>query len=78
MSNAQLQRAQEKSAAVTDHESKKPVIITKTAPAAKTKQPAGIMGMFSNRAGSKSDENKEVKTEQKDSPVSSVLLLNPV
>ncbi|XP_062867556.1 DNA polymerase delta subunit 3 isoform X2 [Trichomycterus rosablanca] len=68
MSTAQLQRAQEKSlAAVTDHEAKKPVLNNSTAPAAKAKRPAGIMGMFSTKAGTKSDEqNKEVKTEQKD------------
>lgn len=57
--------------AATDKEANKPVINNYTAPASKptSKQPKGIMGMFSSKAAPKSaEQNKEVKMEQTDEP----------
>lgn len=74
MSTAELQRAQEKAVSTaTDKEANKPVVNNYTAPAPKptSKQPKGIMGMFSSKAAPKSEEqSKEVKKEQIDNPPS--------
>lgn len=55
----------------TDKEANKPVVNNYTAPASKStsKQPKGIMGMFSSKTAPKSEaQNKEVKVEQIDDP----------
>ncbi|KAF5889845.1 DNA polymerase delta subunit 3 isoform X2, partial [Clarias magur] len=68
-STSELQRAQEKVVSVAT-EASKPVV-NNIAPASKptSKQPKGIMGMFSSKAAPKSEEqNKEVKMEQVDVP----------
>ncbi|KAI5096554.1 DNA polymerase delta subunit 3 [Silurus meridionalis] len=68
----ELKTAQEKAMSTsTDKEVIKPVVNNYTAPASKptSKQPKGIMGMFSNKTAPKSDEqNKKVKKEQVDDP----------
>lgn len=72
MSPAELQRAQEKAmSTATAKEANKPVVNNYTAPASKptSKQPKGIMGMFSSKAAPKSEEqSREVKIEQIDDP----------
>lgn len=72
MSTSELQRAQEKvMSTATEKEANKPVIKNYTAPASKptSKQPKGIMGLFSNKAAPKSEEqSREVKLEQTDDP----------
>ncbi|KAK2827319.1 hypothetical protein Q7C36_018245 [Tachysurus vachellii] len=72
MSTAELQRAQEKPLSnATDKEANKPVVNNCTAPVSKptSKQPKGIMGMFSSKNSPKSEEqSSEVKVEQTDDP----------
>ncbi|XP_027016760.2 DNA polymerase delta subunit 3 [Tachysurus fulvidraco] len=72
MSTAELQRAQEKTLSnATDKEATKPVVNNCTAPVSKptSKQPKGIMGMFSSKNSTKSEEqSSEVKVEQTDEP----------
>ncbi|KAG7321129.1 hypothetical protein KOW79_015544 [Hemibagrus wyckioides] len=72
MSTAELQRAQEKAmSTASDKEANKPVVNNYTAPASKStsKQPKGIMGMFSSKTAPKSEaQSKEVKVEQIDDP----------
>ncbi|KAK3555308.1 hypothetical protein QTP86_014901 [Hemibagrus guttatus] len=68
MSSAELQRAQEQAMSTAPaQEANKPVVNNYTAPASKStsKQPKGIMGMFSSKTTPKSEEqSKEVKVEQ--------------
>lgn len=70
MSTAELQKAHEKvKSTSTDKEANKPATNNYTAPTSKaaTKQPKGIMGMFSSKAAPKSEEqSKEVKMEHTD------------
>ncbi|XP_026794249.3 DNA polymerase delta subunit 3 isoform X1 [Pangasianodon hypophthalmus] len=72
MSTAETERAQEKvMSTAADKEATKPVINNYTAPASKptSKQPKGIMGMFSSKVAPKGEEqSKEVKMEQTDDP----------
>ncbi|TSL04230.1 DNA polymerase delta subunit 3 [Bagarius yarrelli] len=66
MSTAELQKAQEKvMTTATDKEANKPVINNYTASKPTSKQPKGIMGMFSSKAAPKIEEqNTEVKMER--------------
>lgn len=71
MSTAELQKAQEKVKSTSDKEANKPAANNYTAPTPKptTKQPKGIMGMFSSKSAPKSEEqSKEVKMEHTDEP----------